>query len=311
MLLRTLLIILLISCLAESACPPPEKIYPFCTCREEDRQSSMTCRNMQSFEDLLLPIQATVRRDMFSLHIINSSLLYIPNGLFQETNFKEIYLIQTEFTSFSDTDIAFDGLENTLTKISISGSKYVAQWEWSQLRNLQRIESITINSTSMYSIDQTILVPNIIRLAITQSEVSFIYDEAFQALNKLLYMTLNENNIKVLKRSMFPKPCRLQLLDLRKNQLRYLPGDLFEDMPEFLILRLDENQFVTLNEKEFSLPMSKLAWFFMADNPLKCDCRMRWIVKSRKPPLFTASCSLPENLKGVNVKDLTVNQLWC
>ncbi|KFM64465.1 hypothetical protein X975_13131, partial [Stegodyphus mimosarum] len=89
MLLRILLIILLISWLAESACPPPEKIYPFCTCREENKQSSMTCRNMQSFEDLLLPIQATVKRDMFSLHIINSSLLYIPNGLFQETNFKE------------------------------------------------------------------------------------------------------------------------------------------------------------------------------------------------------------------------------
>ncbi|XP_035222628.1 uncharacterized protein LOC118195433 [Stegodyphus dumicola] len=215
MLLRTSLIILLISWLAESACPAPEKIYPFCTCREENEQSSMICRNMQSFEDLLLPIQATVRTDMFSLHIINSSLLYIPNGIFQETNFKEIYFNETELTSFSDTDIAFDGLENTLTKISISGSKYVAQWEWSQLRNLQRIESIVINATSMYSTDRTILVPNVIKLFVTQSEVSFIYDKAFQALNRALYISLSGNNIHELKRSMFPKPCILQVLDLR------------------------------------------------------------------------------------------------
>ncbi|KFM64464.1 hypothetical protein X975_13129, partial [Stegodyphus mimosarum] len=38
---------------------------------------------------------------------------------------------------------------------------------------------------------------------------------------------------------------------------------------------------------------------------------MRWIVKGKKPPLFSASCTLQENLKGVSVKDLTVNQLWC
>ncbi|KFM64463.1 Slit-like protein, partial [Stegodyphus mimosarum] len=311
MLIIVPLIILMASWFVKGECPPSKKILPFCTCREKYTGAEMTCSNLQSDEDLISPVQATVQDDMFSIKIVNSSLQYIPTGLFQETNYKEIYLIGTELISLSDSDVAFDGLEDTLTAIFIKEAHYVDEWEWSQLKNLRRLQLIDIDYSSIYSVDQVFLAPHLKSLSITDSKVSSIHDYAFEALKELEYLYLQGNSITVLKRSMFSKPSQLRMIRLNRNQLRHLPEDLFEYMPNLRALELNMNQFTILNEKEFSLAMKQLYVLSMTDNPLRCDCRLRWIVKSKKPRSFEARCTLPKNLNRVPLQELHINQLWC
>ncbi|XP_035222634.1 slit homolog 3 protein-like [Stegodyphus dumicola] len=234
-------IILLTSWLVESSCPPPEKIYP-CTCFGFE----MVCSNMHSPDDLIYPIQATVNKSVYLLRIYNSTLMYIPSGIFRDTNYKE-----------------------------------------------------------------AITMPLISSLSFTQSKISFIYDKAFSALENMMTLVLQDNKISELKRSMFSKPCNLQYLDLSENQIQRLPADLFVDMPRLLSLKLEKNKITTLSEREFSLPMKQVAWLFIEDNPIRCDCRMRWILNSRKPSIFRGHCTYPENLKGVPITNLTTSQLWC
>ncbi|KFM64466.1 Reticulon-4 receptor, partial [Stegodyphus mimosarum] len=299
-------IILLTSWLVESSCPPPEKIYP-CTCFGFE----MVCSNMHSHDDLIYPIQATVKKSVYLLRIYNSKLMYIPSGIFKDTNYREIYFTGTELTSFSDSDVAFSGLEHSLNGIFISNIQYVDRWDWSQLSNLLKLQRLVVSQSTMYSIDQAITMPLISSLSFTQARISFIYDKAFSALENMMTLVLQGNKINELKRSMFPKPCHLQYLDLSENQLQRLPEDLFVDMPRLLTLKLGKNKIASLSEREFSLPMKQVAWLFIEENPIRCDCRMSWIVSSRKPSIFRGHCRYPENLKGVPITNLTTSQLWC
>lgn len=56
--------------------------------------------------------------------------------------------------ALSDSDLAFEGLEDTLEEIRATDAHYITTWDWSQLRNHRRLELIDIHQIAMYTLDQ-------------------------------------------------------------------------------------------------------------------------------------------------------------
>ncbi|GFR07763.1 leucine-rich repeats and immunoglobulin-like domains protein 3 [Trichonephila clavata] len=119
--------------------------------------------------------------------------------------------------ALSDSDLAFEGLEDHLEEIRASDAHYITQWDWSQLRNLRKINTIDIHLISMYSIEQQFpSLESLQWLSISKAEISFIHPKAFRGLTHLKMLILKENEITEMSRKMLPNPAKeLFLIDLR------------------------------------------------------------------------------------------------
>lgn len=294
-------------------CPEPEDIAPYCICKNLGDGPMMLCSNIMSPEDLIKVVKATDSYPMFSLAIIDSSLMYLPYNLFENTKYEKIRFANSQIMALSDEDIAFKGLEDRLEEIRASGAHYITTWDWNQLRNLRHIRLIDIHMISMYRLEQKFPPLKSLRtLGISKAEISYIHPQAFADLESLIFFSLENNEITEINRAMFPNPAKmLHSITLSCNLLQSLPEDMFTNMPELTELYLDNNKFSTLDEDVFRWPLENLQVISMAGNEFHCDCRLKWMAKTDKPFIFKGNCTLPEDLAGIDLKRLSPQSLWC
>lgn len=119
--------------------------------------------------------------------------------------------------SLSDTDVAFEGLEDTLVELRTTSAHYVSAWDWQQLRNLKKLNLIDVHHISMGSVPQPFPeLKGLTALGISAAEIADVADYAFANLPNIKTLVLKENNIRGLARNMFPKPANeLVVIDLR------------------------------------------------------------------------------------------------
>ena len=119
--------------------------------------------------------------------------------------------------AFSDEDVAFEGLEDTLTELRSIEAEYVAQWDWRHLRNLKSLSLIDVHSMVLEAVEDPFpRLPALTALGIIRAKISYIVDNAFSDLPKLTIINLQENDITKIKRNMLPDPAEhLAVIDLR------------------------------------------------------------------------------------------------
>ncbi|XP_015914167.2 leucine-rich repeat and immunoglobulin-like domain-containing nogo receptor-interacting protein 3 [Parasteatoda tepidariorum] len=311
---NVLLLLLWLTCGAiAQRCPPEEDLSPSCNCRAFDTFSMMTCNNIMNAEELIAPIKAAEGYEMLAINIEDSSLLYIPGEIFKNTRFAKIRFANSQVMALSDSELAFEGLENELEEIRATGAHYITTWDWSQLRNLKKLSLIDVNNIGMGSLDNEFpRLETLTALGISSADLSFIHPDAFRELPNVDLLVLKNNAISEMSRSMFPNPAKkLYHLDLSNNLLTTLPDNMFSNMPDLHEVHLNNNKFVTLREEVFSPIMQKLQSMMLAGNEIRCDCRLRWMVNHRIPLYFKGECSEPQSLKGNDLRYLKHGDLYC
>lgn len=119
----------------------------------------------------------------------------------------QIDFFRTEIMSLSDSDTAFNGLEEVLTRITASDCEILMDWNFEQLRNLEKLQDIYFHSTTINSIDHTLpYLPKLSRLSFNGDGISDIIDDAFAKLPNLEVFNFGDNKITEMKRSMFSNP---------------------------------------------------------------------------------------------------------
>lgn len=131
--------------------------------------------------------------------------------------FTQINFDNTEIMSLSESDAAFKGLEKDLIVITAYDVKYVSEWNFEQLRNLNKLKRLSFHLMPLNAIDHPLpQLPELTILDITNAEISYIADDAFSSLPKLTYFSMNGNSLEEIKRNMFPNPANyLKSIDLR------------------------------------------------------------------------------------------------
>lgn len=119
--------------------------------------------------------------------------------------------------AFSDNDVAFEGLEDTLTELRSSGTEYIAQLDFAHLRNLKSLPLIDVHFMVLESIEDPFpYLPALTALGIIRAKISYIVGKAFSDLPKLTVFNIQENDITEVKRNMFPDSSEnLAIIDLR------------------------------------------------------------------------------------------------
>nr|XP_015912503.1 slit homolog 1 protein [Parasteatoda tepidariorum] len=245
--------------------------------------------------------------------IADSDFSYIPHDLFQDFKIGTIIIKSTTLSSLSDTDTAFDGLEKDLRVIEIRDSFLFKDFDWCQLRNLKRVFQIQLNNIGLKYIDSDVRCASYVEfLYLGSNRISYISDQAFTSFAQLRKIDLPKNKISEMKRSMFPSPAKkLYKINLSFIQISSLPKDFFTNMPQLEMLDLSENNFHTLDETLYAPVWKKVSSVSLSGNPLRCDCRMKWLLKQKFPWITSGTCMEPIELSGREIISLNKLELWC
>ncbi|KFM63919.1 Slit-like protein, partial [Stegodyphus mimosarum] len=284
--------------IVRSGCPNPHKIHP-CSCLKS--KSILECEDVTQEDTLSAVMQVSKKHKVVGVELNAVVFRYIPHDAFDGTNIQSLVITNSSIISLSDTDYAFKGLEESLRVLEIKNCSYVNSWDWTQLRNLLKLEELEISNSELLELTEEFLKISsqpLVELDFRENHIQWLPDNAFASFKKLERLKLGKNDISVVKRSMFPKPAKkLQTLGLSYNHIKELPEDIFSDMPSLKFLYLESNPIRVLDEKVFKPIWKQIKMLIMYQNLLICDCRLMWLTKmNHKLKFIHGSCSAPPRL---------------
>lgn len=114
---------------------------------------------------------------------------------------------------------------------------------------------------------QSITVPNLTELNLSDNTIQDIHQQAFEPLVSLHKLNLSHNLVEKLPERLFTKFNPLRVLSLSHNRLKILPGDVFDNLSDLEILDLSNNEINYLREDTFSTN-GKLLHLDLSNNQL-------------------------------------------
>ncbi|KAH3848745.1 hypothetical protein DPMN_091125, partial [Dreissena polymorpha] len=147
------------------------------------------------------------------------------------------------------------------------------------------------------------------------NSLSSLPNDAFRGLQNLQSLYLHDNRLGNIPRAAFSGLTQLQTLYLSRNVIESIDAGVFEGVPNITKLKLDGNQIRNISRAAFG-DLSHLEELDLTNNPLNCDCQLRWLIERMQGSQFTlkvksAVCSEPAHLKGRNIASVNPMALNC
>ncbi|GFT88202.1 hypothetical protein NPIL_637731 [Nephila pilipes] len=285
-------------------CPPPRTILP-CTC-DESLSTSYLCENITSAETFFDIIENTGGLSFNMLFVHNSVLQYLPTSAIISENFKFLAIRNTELDSLFDKPPTG---KNSLDKIVLDNVTLHRNLQWDLFKGLTKLSRLEIYKTEVKSLGNDFklnISPNLRFLLMDNTNTMRLSKDAFENLNVLSGIVIKSSHIKVLKRSMFPKPAAIESLAFMNNKIEFLPDDIFSDMPKLWELIFSSNKISILKESIFKDFSHHYCMLNVYDNPIKCGCELQWIVQGTMLQI-SGECQDPEFRKGKRIESLMPN----
>lgn len=149
---------------------------------------------------------------------------------------------------------------------------------------------------------------NLQTLSLTGNRISSIEEGSFSTNIALGTLDLSNNDLREIPDYLF-NFTTLFSLNLRGNLLQNVTTQTFLGVQEGATILLQDNVLRTLPEDTFSA----LHELNLDNNPLRCDCELRWLPAfiQSSTRVTTGSCNVPAHLNGVDLDLLTQDQLLC
>lgn len=289
-------------------CPPEDRTTP-CNCEKDCDvcRISLKCNNLQDRNILSRVINRTDGYQYDTFEIKRSNITHIPASLFEVHKITNLKVWSTEMISLFDRPPSTD-LQDVYIFLYEAALPSI---QWEMFSGIQNLGRLSIRHSLIPSFDSTFSnnVPkNLEELVIYDCSTETLDDQVFSSFEKLLELRMDGMKIKILKRSMFASPSKLQLISFSFNEIESLPSDIFSDMPDLENIYLRGNRLSQLDEVIFKPLLPRLEAFKVSENPLICGCNMRWITEIQRSQwtnlYYVGDCEKPNELKDKPLKDL-------
>lgn len=299
---------------AATLCPPPENILP---CRCSVYGPVLTCRGFTSANEI--PFFSFKGRTYNRLILEDGRMIKFPADVFQGLSIHHIELKNLQISSLNLMG-DFRGLSKSLQTLELEESyieKIMASDDISHGDEFLYFHTLRIEG-SICLLTQNINfigISNLKKFICTGNaggknsvDVSKFLLAAFSNLEEV---NLGGTKVKSVMRNIFPISAqKLQIINLRDNDLHFLEDLIFTNMPALRELYLQGNMFRSLLRDTFKPVWYQLTHIYLNDNPVDCDCNIGWLIVSKKPAnLFYPTCAYPNHLNGVSLKDVDIDDV--
>ncbi|CAN7942689.1 unnamed protein product, partial [Ixodes hexagonus] len=321
---------------AAGACDAFADPQGLCKCTLQDRtptnesrnQAWVTCVNVTNLEHLSLVLGPMKGRSIDKFQLGVSRVGYVPSNLFLDIGVQELQFWDTPLSTFvQGNESAFLGLESTLRSMSMRRCRLNSSLPFERMGHLHSLETLDLSFNELTTVRESWFrnsLNGLRSLLLRGNRIRQIEPRAFAGLLRLYQLDLAMNNLKHLKRTMFPGS--LFFLDLSDNRLGSLTPGLLDGMTNLRRVYLNGNRVTSVSQDVWAAVWSnpKLGVEFLG-NPLVCDCSLQWIVMlfprrcfsrdcQRAVPEYRhldGRCNSPPSVAGLHLSQITCDNLPC
>lgn len=253
-------------------------------------------------------------KNLKTLYLDDNILTSIPNFAFKNIPYLAELFIGMNSLNTLEND-AFRNLIN-LAALDLHGSLLtnISHAAFYRLRNLK---SLDISDNSLTSIPTAALstLQRLESLKIGQNDYEVIGEGAFFGLSFLRKIDISGNKVlKQIQPGAFAANPNLETITIASNKLLIdIHDGVFSDLPNIKSVDLRNNAFETIREQ--LLPWESLKSFELADNPISCDCELKWLhlilTTGHKKSNYDVICSSPAQFYEQRLEDIVKDQLGC
>ncbi|XP_067138013.1 leucine-rich repeat transmembrane protein FLRT1-like [Centruroides vittatus] len=290
----------------KEGCPPEEEM-PRCVC---DWPRGIICNGIMSHQELNVIMDALSGYKVSTLRLNRAILMYLPSGMFKEVPIRALDIRKSDVlgTESEDGSVMFEGAEDSLQVIRLFSVKGLNSWRWIVLSTLKNLQFLYILRGELRYVDKdftTVAPETLTQLRLEFCEIRNLDKHAFSKHIMLKELSLQDNELTEIKRSMLPSPAlHLRDLLLDENKLSNLPADMFTDMPALQKISLKNNNIKHLSVDTFKPLRGREFSIILNGNDLYCCSDFSWIVKDDVQKYFEGECKHPQIVDGKKIKDI-------
>jgi Leucine-rich repeat (LRR) protein len=252
-------------------------------------------------------------KNLKSLYLDDNILTSIPNFAFKHIPYlAELFIGMNSLNSLEND--AFRNLIN-LAALDLHGS-LLTNISHAAFYRLKNLKSLDISDNSLAKIPTAALssLQRLESLKIGQNDFEIIGEGAFFGLSFLRKIDISGNKIlKQIQPGAFAANPNLETITITSNKLLIdIHDGVFSDLPNIKSVDLRNNAFETIREQ--LLPWESLKSFELADNPISCDCELKWLhsimMKSKKNE-YDIICTSPAQFYEQRLQDIQNEALGC
>ncbi|GIZ02523.1 uncharacterized protein CEXT_749331 [Caerostris extrusa] len=282
-----LFLALLATVFSSDLCPPPELVKP-CECVSGYVPVTYRCTHVLHKDSLQEMAENSLDYPMHALMIEESSMPYMSTELVESKKMEIVAIVRSSMISFFDKPPTKN---NSLKSFQLRDSRIFARdgldlgavrKRISDIIQFQRVNVKRIGDSFVTYVKNTLT-----QLTLERGDIVRVHSEAFAKLTNLRILSLAYNKIRQIRTSMLPRCRTMYFLDLSVNKISELPEDIFSHLPQLKDVYLRGNQLKVFSSTIFGRILDGMTTINLADNPLVCDCKMKWYTKKRRDPLMS------------------------
>ncbi|XP_013136026.1 PREDICTED: carboxypeptidase N subunit 2-like [Papilio polytes] len=246
------------------------------------------------------------------LYLDDNQLSSVPTPSFSLLgSLAELHVGLNAFSSLPDD--AFAGL-NRLTVLDLNGAG-LSNISENAFRGLPGLRSLNLlwNRLNVVPTQQLSGLTRLEELYIGQNDFVELECHSFKGLKNLKYLDVTGATLlERVQRGAFEDNVNLETVILANNKkLSVIDDCTLLGLPKLKHVSLRDNAIVTLSETVFI--GKELRQLDLNDNPIVCDCHMRWLQEllNEKNNFTQIQCASPDNLKDKYLKTLNAEDLGC
>lgn len=251
-------------------------------------------------------------KNLKSLYLDDNILTTIPNFAFKHIPLLAELFIGVNSLNTLEND-AFRHLKN-LAALDLRGSM-LTNISSAAFYRLGSLKNLDLSDNPMTKVPTTALssLQRLETLKIGQTDFEIIEEGSFFGLPFLRKIDISGcRNLKQIQPGAFANP-NLESITITSNKLLTdIQDGVFSDLPNIKSVDLRDNAFETIREQW--LPWQSLKSFEVSDNPLSCNCDLKWLHKllsKQKKNNYDIICASPSQFYEERLQDLPEDMMGC
>nr|AVK72306.1 slit1 protein [Isodiametra pulchra] len=154
-------------------------------------------------------------------------------------------------------------------------------------------------------------IKNLNRIDLSSNAIASIDHDAFHGLTELTQICLYSNSIRELPEDLLKGLKKLSILLLNSNRISCIPDKFLSEVEEFSLLSFYANNIQSFSNG--TIRMKEVGHVHLGENPLICDCNLRWIREEGLIAKETsnAKCTWPLRVEGRLLKSMSADEFTC